>query len=471
MKKVFGAEGYKIFFQLHTENQILTVCSLILAFGMAELFSPFVTRFFEIEQILNTKFDLLLAIVLLLALPVITSILPFIRYHYSSPIRSLNAVGIGGKSLFSRKFFLCFQYFITLVMIVVSLFFVKQLNFMLNKDLGYRTKNIIKVPFSKINTVMTISREEGRAMSEKKAKIGVELKQKLDACPLFEHWTIGRSPNEDPTTYEFKVPNGEWQTTVLVDADEKWLKLFDIKLLDGRLWDNEKDTDYDYSMIVGESTLKQFGITDFREVELEPDRRIWYSFSKGDMSQNPPYRIVGVIKDFYTINFTQKQQQYPVTMIFRSGYTFGADPVIASYHPENKKAVISFMKKLHDELIGGEFNYTFVEDEVAEMYKEDKKIAVIYSVFTGIAILISILGLFSLSLFDMQQRRKEIAIRKVNGATTMILIRLLLKKYFVLLGIAFVVSVPVALFAILKYLENFVFNSRLRYRGGCSLSP
>jgi ABC-type antimicrobial peptide transport system permease subunit len=65
------------------------------------------------------------------------------------------------------------------------------------------------------------------------------------------------------------------------------------------------------------------------------------------------------------------------------------------------------------------------------------------------------LGLFGISLFDIRQRRKEIAIRKVNGAMTVDIIRLLLKKYFVLLGMAFVIAVPVAAFVIFKYLENF----------------
>jgi ABC-type antimicrobial peptide transport system permease subunit len=455
MKKVFGAEGYKIFFQLHSENLILTFFSLILAFGLAEFFSPFVTWFFELEQILNTEFDFLLAIVLLLALPVITSILPFIRYHYASPIRSLNAVGIGGKSLFSRKFFLCLQYFITFVMIVVSLFFVKQLNFMLDKDLGYRTKDIIKVPFNKNKYgIMQLSNKEMNAVEEKKAKIGAELKQKLDACPLLEHWTYGWSPSQLYTSKFNKVPDGELKETTFSQVDESWLKLFEIQLVDGRLWDNEKDHYRTPLIIVGESTLKLFGITDFREAEMDTRGKLW-------TIEDPPFRIAGVIKDFYPANLSQKQ--YPVILAFYPLNASSDYPVMASFRPENKKDVIEFMKKLHDEIIGGEFNYTFIEDEVADMYKEDKKIAVIYSVFTGIAILISILGLFSLSLFDMQQRRKEIAIRKVNGATTMILIRLLLKKYFTLLGIAFVVSVPVALFAILKYLENFVLKTTVSW--------
>ena len=80
---------------------------------------------------------------------------------------------------------------------------------------------------------------------------------------------------------------------------------------------------------------------------------------------------------------------------------------------------------------------------------------VVYSVFALIAILISSLGLFSLSLFDVQQRYREIAIRKVNGATTSVVMRMLLIKYYKLLGIAFLIASPIAWLAINRYLEDF----------------
>jgi ABC-type antimicrobial peptide transport system permease subunit len=79
------------------------------------------------------------------------------------------------------------------------------------------------------------------------------------------------------------------------------------------------------------------------------------------------------------------------------------------------------------------------------------------------AILISMLGLLGISLFDVRRRRKEIAIRKINGAMMKDLINLLLKKYLVLLGVAFVVSVPAALFVIMKYLENFAYKATVSW--------
>ena len=149
------------------------------------------------------------------------------------------------------------------------------------------------------------------------------------------------------------------------------------------------------------------------------------------------------------------QKSDPIALI---NYSFKFDtyyPMIVSIIPGRTRDAIEFMRNLHDETVGGEFSYSFVEDEVREMYKENKKMATIITIFTFIAIFISVLGLLSLSLFDVQQRRKEIAIRKINGATVADVISLLLKNYFLSLAGSFALATPVALLVINRYLEDF----------------
>jgi hypothetical protein len=339
-------------------------------------------------------------------------------------------------------------------LIVVSLFFVKQLNFMLDKDLGFRTQNIIQVPFLKgYWGSSNMSQEESRAKREKEQGISDVIKQKLNESALIENWSFGKFPVTGNASfgYKFTVADKEIECRTL-HVDETWFKLFDVPLLDGRLWDNEIDDFFSYNLIVTESTLKQFGITDYREALMQPYQRLWWASGREEeMKTNPPYRIVGVVKDFHLAHLSQ--QLKPIVFYFSNAFMY--NPVIASFVPGRRQEVIELMKNLHNELIGGEFTYSFIEDEIEAMYKDDKKVAVICTVFTGIAILISMLGLFGISLFDIRQRRKEIAIRKVNGARIIDIIRLLLKKYFVVLSVAFAASIPVTLFTVYKYLENF----------------
>ena len=131
--------------------------------------------------------------------------------------------------------------------------------------------------------------------------------------------------------------------------------------------------------------------------------------------------------------------------------------------PGKRQEAILFLQKLHEETVGGEFFYSFAEDEIKAIYKEDKKVTSIYTTFALIAILISSLGLFGLSLFDVQQRYREIAIRKVNGATTAIIMQMLLRKYYKLLAIAFLIATPVSWLAIHKYLENFAHKASISW--------
>jgi len=462
VKKVFGAEGHNIFMQLLTENLLMIGLAIISALIIAHISSSLITNVLQLSQIPNMRFDALLSLVLLFSLSVIATLYPFFRIQYSTSINLLHNLDKIRSTGSLRQVFLSFQYLITIVMIVASLFFMKQLHFMLNTDLGYRSKDIIKVQFLKHQSSGGIIKdmEEWEKKRNRENQIADEIVQKMNASPLFSYWTYGKSPNGSGGGFSFKLPDGELKRVTLGGVNESWFRMFDIPLKEGRLWTDETENDKDYFIIVTESLLEYYGITDFNDVLLQPERRIWYnSWMQEEMKTNPPYRIVGVVKDFNYRHLSQKSE--PIAFYYSKGWR--NDPIVAAIVPGQTKAAIEFLRKLHEETVGGEFSYSFVEDEIRGMYNEDKRIATVYAVFTFIAIFISALGLFGLSLFDMQRRRKEIAIRKINGAETKDLIRLLLKKYFVMLSIAFAVSIPVALFAIHKYLENFAYKTAVSW--------
>jgi ABC-type antimicrobial peptide transport system permease subunit len=462
IKKVFGAGGHNILIQLLAESLLMTGISLALAFFIVQTVAPYITGFLQLDQIPNRWFDISLSFILLLFLPVITTLFPFLRYHFSTPVQSLqNFDKIQSKGRL-RTVFLSFQYVVTIAMVVVSLFFIKQLYFMLNLNPGYRTNDIVKVSFSKEKSDYLIrNMNDWEKQRENEKRIAGEIAQKMNASPLFSQWTYGESPHEFPKegNHAFKLmENGDYQNINYALASRNWFLLFDIPLKEGRLWDDETDNVYDYQLIVTESVLKLYGIADFNNVLLQPEDRLWWSSDRPseEMQTNPPYRIIGVVKDFDYLHLSQKS--VPMAFTYTGKYSeerVGFDPLIAAIVPRRTQDAIDFLRNLHDETVGGEFTYSFVEDEVQDMYLEDKKIAGIYTIFTFISIFISVLGLLSMSLFDMQQRRKEIAIRKVNGATFNDVFRLLLKKYFLSLIISFAIASPIALLAINRYLEDF----------------
>ena len=126
-------------------------------------------------------------------------------------------------------------------------------------------------------------------------------------------------------------------------------------------------------------------------------------------------------------------------------------------HSGREQAVIDYLKDIQEKVYGTEdFKYSFLKNDVAELYKNDREIASVYALFACVAIIIVCLGLFGISLFDIQQRYHEIAIRKVNGAALKDLYLLLGRKYLTVLAVAFIIVIPLSWYLINEYTKDFV---------------
>lgn len=444
MKKVFGANIRQVAVQLYLENLFMMSIALFIAWIFIELTTLPIQNYLGIPVASNVQFSILLTFGILFLLPFITSVYPFFKYNFSAPITSLRSINRGGRSTVSRTLFLSIQYIITIVLVVVSIFFVKQLDFMMNADLGYRTDHIIRTKLLRQPT----SEKEWKEFQTKNNLI----QQRISSSPLFEQVIFGDSPCSLPGyTTPVRVPGQEFQNVIAVTASEDYFKVFDIKLKEGRLWNDEIDTYREFNVIINETAQKLFHIDDLDHAELQPERVFVFS---SDMDPNAPvpyYKVVGVIKDFSTGHLSQATQP----MVFSYMKSSPLSSFMARIPEGKEQEAISYLKELYDDVDGGEFNYSFISDDIRQLYSKDKQLTNIYTVFAIIAILISSLGLFGLSLFDVQQRFREIAIRKVNGATTFSMIQMLLRKYYKLLGIAFLIAAPLSWIAINKYLEDF----------------
>lgn len=400
----------------------------------------------------DVSFDLLLSFILLLGLPLVTSLFPFLRYNYSSPITSLRSVSVGGHSIVSRALFLFIQYVITFSLIVIALFFVRQLYTMLHTDLGYHTKDIIScrfLSFETMNKRYSSDEEWQRDYDEIQHKEQV-IRQKMDGCPYFAAWQYGDPPIqlEPQTTVEC---NGEKHKMAITFASNGYMRMFGLKLKEGRMW-NDKDQFAQYKMIINETARKLFRIEKIDEASLQTESRLWWSQGI-DLGKNPPFQVVGVIEDFRTGHLSKGDA--PLAILYEENGN-PTDPLLATIVGGKRKEAIDFLKALRNEVLGeGEFEYSFVEDQVEKLYDDDKRTTRIYVTFAGLAICVSCLGLFGLSLYDIRQRYREIALRKVNGATGGQIALLLVRKYLYILGAAFVVAIPLVYYIINDYTKDF----------------
>lgn len=460
LKKIFGNNPSRLFVQLYVENLFLTAISIFVCRFFLELFAGPISSLFDIAQQKNQAFDWLLSISLLFILPALAAIFPFFRFWYAPPVHSLKSIYMGGKSTTIRYLYLGVQYIVTFVLIVVSLFFVKQLHAMLHQDVGYTTDNIIRVPFQIYDRKTPTSNEEFHASLDRRKSAYARIEAQMNASPLFTSWEYTGPPHDytfdQGDGFPFRRPDQtEYQSMAVLPISKKILELFGFKLIEGRLWNDSIDHEGDAKLILNRKAMEVFGVNTLNHAELQPENPIW---PRKDTS---PYQIIGVIENFYCGHLSNPI--VPIAYHMYNGMYSDDVPLVAHIVPGKKQEALAFLDKLHHETVDGTFNYSFATDEIKALYRVDKQITLIYSSFALIAIFISSLGLFGLSLFDIRQRYREIALRKVNGATTKEILPLLLKKYAITMGISFLVATPLSYWGIHVYLEDFAYQATISW--------
>ncbi|WP_289003612.1 ABC transporter permease [uncultured Parabacteroides sp.] len=448
MKKAFGANSRQVAVQLYAENMCMTCIALFLAWVLIEIGTMMANTYLTIHIPSHVLFDTGLSVGILFVLPLITAIYPFFQYNYASPITSLKMIGRCGESTVSRKIFLCLQYIITLALTVVSIYAIRQLNFMLNTDPGYKTNNIIKIssPGNPIGSDMS--------MWNKYNQIAHQLDREMDNNPsLIKLHCYSPGPiSRVGQTIWAHIAGKDWQNIGTKVSNENFFRILGIEAIEGRLWNNSDD-DMDLSIVINESAKKQLGITDINTTPVILDHLLVYSPQTKEQPA-PRYKVIGVIKDICTQHLSKGYEPI-IYFLYNKGFSQG---MLVSLVPEKKQEAIDFLQKIYSEACGNGLSYTFLKDEVQAIYKEDKQLVGIASFFAVIAILISSMGLFSLSLFDIQQRFHEISIRKINGATAGAIWQILLVKYGRLYGIACLISLPLSWLAITLYMVDFVYK-------------
>ena len=442
LKKVFGVCGRTLFANIWIENTLLVLSALLVSWLIIEIMSAPTEYLFD-THFSYTAFDGWLSASILLLLPVITSIYPYIKYNYTSPILSIRSIGVQSHSKHFRMFFLGAQYIITFLLVVLSLYFNRQLGMLLSTEPGFRTKNIMNVNL--VYESKDFSSYTYESMQQRRQRV-MQLDNELNACPFIELYEPSNENILTPTFGTNYLNNkGEKVFLNIHYATPAFFKLYDIKVIEGEIPDINKENRRTV-FVVNKAALKALGYTSINGVGVIEENQ---KKANANASLQP---IVAVVEDYFEGHLTSgiKPTIYPV------GARFSGDLYQIAYTPGKKKEVIDFLRNLEYKVYGSEdFEYTFLEDDIKAMYTQDRQTATIYSIFAGMAIIISSLGLLGISLFDIRQRYREIAIRKVNGASAKDLYRLLFRKYITVLIIAFVIAIPLACYLINTYTQDF----------------
>jgi putative ABC transport system permease protein len=448
IRKVYGASSRILIGDFFSEITFLVFISLIISFIGVLLLLPYFNNLIEKRIIIDFSdpffwggiigFGLLTAI--------ISGLYPSIVLSRPSPVKALlqKKGGLRNKLTF-QKSFVVLQFVISIILGITQLFIMKQISFMQNHEGGFAKKNLIAIS----------ARSNGSSGAErmKNAAIFVQTLEQYQAQYGYGKAAVTEFVPGFGFNNLFKIyPEGNNYTDGLevlsCDIDENFIDVFGLNMVQGRFFSKGFSTDKD-ALIINESAFKKLG---WDSVEGK---------SLGLFSKDNKKEIVGVIND---INIKSLQKSIE-PMIYQFGRHHGFPGYITLRLDPNKTAEsIEFIKKEWTRLFPEvPFVYEGVEEKFKASYGAEEKFARITGVFSILAMLLSLLGIFALSTLESDLRIKEIGIRRVNGAKVFEVMTLLNKDFLKWVGIAFVISVPIAWLIIHRWLENFAYRTNLSW--------
>jgi putative ABC transport system permease protein len=228
-------------------------------------------------------------------------------------------------------------------------------------------------------------------------------------------------------------------------VDHDFVDALGIKIVNGRDFQQDMPSDTLNGVVVNETLAKRMGWSDAinKKVEL------------GDGSAIRA-RVIGVMKDYHQTGMYNEIES--LMLIYRERNNI----IYVKLSGNNTKQTISFIEKKWKEIFPDQpFTYTFLSERFNRQFEADEKRGLIFTMFTVLAILIACLGLFGLASYMVEQRTKEIGIRKVFGANEGVVVRLISKDFLILVAISIIIALPVAYYFMGNWLENYVYRTKI----------
>ena len=311
----------------------------------------------------------------------------------------------------------------------------RQTDYIQNKNLGYDRENLIYIPVEgDLIKKYELFRQEASNMP------GIKM---VDRCSQFPH-TMG-----------FRAAVVEWSgadpgvTDVpfnMASVGYDFVKIMDLQVVEGRGFSRDIKAD-SLSFMVNEEAIRQMGIKD----PVGKEVIIWGS-RKG--------KIVGVLKDYHTSSLHERID--PMLLDINENLNFGTI-MVRTEAGKTTQALESLKEVCANVNPSFPFLYTFMDQQYAKLYKSEQVVSKLSNVFAFLAIVISCMGLLGLAMFSAEQRRKELSIRKILGATAVNIVMKFSKDFLKLVFLALIISVPIAWFAMNSWLQSFAYRIDLTW--------
>ncbi len=446
IRKTLGSSRKQLIYQFLGETLILTLTaaavSLLLSSWLLRLFVDFMPKGVDF-QLFKSPMLIVGALVLLLILTLLSGFYPALVLSRFKPVSVLkNQILPNSDKGSLRKYLTVFQFTIAQIFIIATLLVGKQIHFLMTKDMGFKTDAIayVRTPYN------------DRSMDKK-----LRFMQEVKAIPHIKQITMGGNPPASRSWNSMGVTYKDGKKEVRSDlqllfGDSDYLKLYKLKLLAGRMPLNDTIREY----VINKTFMRQLGFK-------TPEEAVGKMLGEG----KDAYPIVGVMDDFYQRSLRTGIE--PMALVGdwnRNEYAqfntlhLSFDTDSSGEWTQNMAKVEAAWDKVYPDF---DFDPKFMDDTIERFYEQESKTSILLKWATGLAILISCLGLLGLVIHTTERRTKEIGIRKVLGASLTQLNLLLCKEFLILVGIAFVIAAPIAWYGINNWLQDFAYKTELSW--------
>jgi putative ABC transport system permease protein len=434
LRKVVGSRRGPLILQFLSESMVFTLISLLISIVLIIVLLPkfnlLAGKAFNIHVIYSPVVLLsLLAIILIVG--ILGGSYPAFFLSRFSPVTVLKGeVTQGSAGSLFRKILVVIQFTVSVIMIICTLVVFRQLNYMKTTDQGFDQKNVV-----------------GLQLNGPMVRKYPVLKQSLLENQNVKYVTsTNTAVGEGSGKVIFNVETDQGMSQKGVNfavVDHDFIETLGIKMVKGREFQQDMPSDTLTGVVVNEAFAKRMNWTETigKKVELKP-------FIDG--------RVIGVMKDYH-----------------QTGMYNAIESLMLLYRPLNNviyiklsgsdtKQTLSFIERKWKEIFPDQpFVYTYLSERFNRQFEADDKRGLVFTMFTVLAILIACLGLFGLASYMVEQRTKEIGIRKVFGANENTILGLISKDFLILVAIGIVIAVPVAYYFMNRWLENYVYRTKI----------
>lgn len=442
IRKVVGAQRFQLIVQSLIESLSLNVIALILAIGLTFFLLPMFNNFVEKSLFLGlANINTLLPLVGFVIIGTLLSgLYPAFVISGYKPIKALKGkVRASRSDLGIRKGLITLQFFATAVLIISTLLVGKQIQFLREQPTGIDLAQVIALKGEIL---------EAQSDSLSTQKIGVlesQLKQLSFVSGVTQSTTYpGDTFDNLPSTVGIDYPDGTSHDNKLFywyRARPEYFDLIALNFVAGEAFLPESS-----DIVLNETFARQMGFTNPEEI-IGKTVKFWGSDLK----------ISGVVADYH--HFGLKNKILPIIIRPMRGF----DNLLVKINNSSIAGMENNLAQLKTQwksvFPNSTLNYTFLDKNFEAQYREDQKFGSIFKIFTALAIFIAALGLFGLTSYTILQRRKEIGVRKVSGATVFQIVKLLNMDFLKWVGIAFALAIPVSWYIMSLWLDGFAFKT------------